>query len=203
MVNRKAIVPILSLFLIGICNTASANLSTQPVVYRSGVWEVRKSVDPMTDKVTCTGVYGKEFGYQVTDDSLFLRVRGGVKSVTLRYGNNQPERLRLPSSMEEKMNFIILEGGEFRKLLSVNRLRTQALTYIRGIDSKDINITGINDVVTFIKSGCKSTPSSRPQSSSSVKPSVQGEHMHGDRSHSHPLPAQGVKHRHGNGEIGR
>jgi hypothetical protein len=195
---RIAALPLL--ITIGAANIANAGLSDQPIVYKSGQWDVRKSVDSMTDKVTCTGVHRKSFGYQVSADALYLNVRGSLKSVTLRYGNNKPEPLRLATDLERDISSMILKGGEFRKLLTVNRLRTQSLTYLDSLDSKDINLSGINKVVAFIKAGCKVTPSGIPKPDTKT---VDGSHSHGGRSHSHPLPAQGIKHRHGNGEFGK
>ena len=197
---RKITKTLLVSALIGCSNIAIADLSKQPTVYKSGQWEVRKSVDAMTDKVTCTGIYGKGYRYQLNNDSLFIGVKGGPRSVTLRYGTNAAERLRLASDMETKINYIILKGGEFRKLSTVNRLRLESLTYVRGIVSADIDLKGMNEALAFIKAGCKASPSVSPPQN---KPPQVGSHSHGGRSHTHPLPAQGVAHQHGGGAIGK
>lgn len=45
---------------------------------------------------------------------------------------------------------------------------------------------------------------SRSEESESQKADdSEDKHFHGARSHSHPLPTQGIQHRHGNGDIGR
>ena len=123
-----------------------------------------------------------------------------TRSVTLRYGTNPAEKLRLASDMETKINYIILKGGEFRKLSTVNRLRLESLTYVRGIVSADIDLKGMNEALAFIKAGCKASPNVSPPQN---KPPQVGSHSHGGRSHTHPLPAQGVAHQHGGGAIGK
>lgn len=208
MNNYSRIAALPFLITIGATNIANAGLADLPIVYKSGQWDVRKSVDSMTDKVTCTGVHRKNFGYQASADTLYLNVRGSLKSVTLRYGDNKPEAFRLATDLERDIGSMILKGGEFRKLLTVNRLRTQSLTYLDSLDSKDIDLSGIKKVVAFIKAGCKVTPSGipKPKVPAIPKPdtkSADGSHSHGGRSHNHPLPAQGIKHRHGNGELGK
>lgn len=195
---------IITISLLLFSGSIQAGLSTDPIVFRSGAWSVHKSVDAMTDKVSCTGIYKKQYGIQLTDNALYLNVRGGVRGVTLRFGNQKAQGQRLATEMEKSIGSVIIKDGEFKKVLGSDRLRSQVLTYLDTLDNKDINLTGAPVVVQFIRSGCseKTVQQHKPKTTAAnTKKSVS--HSHNGRTHSHPLPAQGVKHRHGNGAVGK
>jgi hypothetical protein len=48
---------------------SSANLAGAPTVFRAGTWSVRRAVDSMTDKMSCTGIYQSDFGAQLTESA--------------------------------------------------------------------------------------------------------------------------------------
>jgi hypothetical protein len=136
------------------------SLKDSQATLKVGNWIVLRSLDTMTDKVSCTGVYGTNHGIQLSDDGLYVNIKGGIKSVTLRFGENAPRPLRLPQKMETAVDAVILEGSEFADALQSNRLRIQVLTHVRGIATEDLNITGIQAAEDHIKAGCPPTAES-------------------------------------------
>lgn len=133
---------------------AHANLATDPVVFRSAKWEVRRSIDTMTDKVSCTGIYDSDYGVQLSDDTLFIRIQGGVSGVTLRFGDQPADKLRLPTQIEKKMSTVVIDGSQFNRLLGSNRLRLQAITVLDRVVEKDLDLTGLLAAHQKILDGC-------------------------------------------------
>lgn len=144
-----------------ISGLANAGLNDDPVVFKSGEWSVLRSIDAMSDEVSCTGVYKGNNGIQLSDDIMFVQVRGGLKSITLRFDNQPAEDLRLPSSLEKQMSSIMIENNAFTKVLGSNRLRVQVYTVLGEIKKYDINLKGTTKVVENIRSGCPGTAVSK------------------------------------------
>jgi hypothetical protein len=147
------------------CSLASmaGDLSDARVTFRSGKWSVRRSKDTMTDKVSCTGIYNNDFGVQLSESDLFIRIRGGVQSVTLRFDDEPAQKLRLASEMEKKLDVADINGADFERLLSSKRLRMQALTLVRGLSESDLDLTGLRETLDNIKGGCPDTGTASPQ----------------------------------------
>ncbi len=123
------------------------------VIFSAGDWAINRSVDKMTDAPSCTGIYRHDWNIQLSKDAFYisLRGRGGVKAITLRFGDDPPRPLRLPSDMESNISMVSLEGREFSTPLNSTRLRAQVLTVLGGIVTEDIDLTGIkqlHDVIT-------------------------------------------------------
>lgn len=129
-------------------------LATEPVVFKSGNWSVRRGTDPMTDKVSCTGIYKDQLGIQLSREELYVTIRGGIEGVTLRFDDQPAERMRLARKVEKQVSAVEISGDEFRKLLGSNRLRIEVLTLVRGIQNLDLDLTGISDAVNNIRQGC-------------------------------------------------
>lgn len=137
---------------------ANAGLADAPIVFKSGEWSVHKNTDVMTDKVSCTGIYKSEYGIQLTEDKLFISVRGGLKGITLRFGNQPAEGLRLASEMEKQVDAIMIQNNDFTKALGSSRLRAQVLTVLGNMRNYDIDLNGISAAVKNIRSGCPGKP---------------------------------------------
>ena len=141
-----------------ICTTvfpsAAQGLKDAKPTLKTGNWTVLRSVDTMTDKVSCTGIYKANIGVQLARDRLFVKIAGGIQSVTLRFGEDPPQGLRLPQDMEKKVNSVIIEGNEFRQALETARLRVQVLTLVRGVATEDLDTTGIQAAAEHIQAGC-------------------------------------------------
>jgi len=144
------------------------SLKDAQTTLKAGNWTVLRSTDTMTDKVTCTGVYRTNRGIQLSNDGLYVNIKGGIKTVTLRFGENAARPLRLPQKMERDVGAVILEGSDFADALQSNRLRLQVLTLVSGIATEDLDITGIQAAADHIKAGCPPTAGSgsapKPQS---------------------------------------
>lgn len=137
--------------------TANAqSLKDAAVVMRAGDWKVLRSADLMTDKANCTGIYKENYGVQLAPDTLFISVSGGLQSVTLRFDDNPPSRLRLATDMEKKVRSIILSGSEFSQLRAAKRLRYQSGTLVSGVESGEIDLTDFAPALDNILQGCPS-----------------------------------------------
>lgn len=137
-----------------LCAAAQSSLLDAPTTFTSGDWSVRRQVDAMTDAVRCTGIYKGEPMVQVSSQGFYIRIRGGIQSVTLRFDNDPPQQMRLPTRMEKQVSAIILEGAEYEKALASKRLRYESLLLIRGMASGDVSLEGLQEAVEHIKAGC-------------------------------------------------
>jgi hypothetical protein len=147
-------------FLVAIsAGTALAGtLSGAPVVFRSGDWSVLRTVDQMTDKTSCTGIYKSDYGIQLTDDELYIKVRGGIKGVVLRFGDQPAEKMRLATKSEQNISSIDVEGSAFEKLLGSSRLRAQVLTVLGNVVDFDVDLNGLPAAVENIRAQCPGAP---------------------------------------------
>lgn len=140
--------------LAGLSTSASADLKTATVAFTSGNWKVLRDKDTMTDKIDCTGIYRDEYGVQLTAETLYVKVSGGLESVTVRFGDEQARPLRLPTETEKKIRAIMLTGTDLDQLQAVTRLRYQASTLVSGIKTGDLDLTGFTQALESIKAGC-------------------------------------------------
>lgn len=120
----------------------------------SGKWTVLRSIDPMTDKVDCTGIHDGNYRVQLSADGMYIRIAGGIQSVTLRFDDEPARALRLPTKMEKDVRAIILEGGEYEAATKASRLRYAAITLVAGTAQADLDLTGIGEALEHIKAGC-------------------------------------------------
>ena len=131
-----------------------ANLKEAEKAGTFGKWVVLRSIDKMTDKVSCTGIYGTDYSVQLSAQSMYISVRGGIETVTLRYGDSPALPFRLPSDMEKKLSTIILTGSDYTDVISSTRLRGQGATLVRGMYDFDYDMTGAADAVEHIRNDC-------------------------------------------------
>lgn len=146
----------------GVQAAASQDLTDATVAMTSGNWKVLRSADMMTDKTTCTGIYNDDYGVQLSPDRLFISIRGGVQSVTLRFDDSPPERFRVATEMEKKIRSIIISGSDFTRLRSAQRLRYQSGTLVSGVQNGEINLTGSAAAYESITQGCPVETSTSP-----------------------------------------
>lgn len=149
------------LALLAVIAPASAqSLKDAAVAFSKGNWKVLRSVDPMTDKTSCTGIYNGDYSIQLTPDTLFVSISGGIESVLLRYDDQPPARMRLATEMEKKIRSMIISGNSFSQLTTAGRLRYQAATMVSGIKTGEIELTDFNAVLANIQQGCPNTGTS-------------------------------------------
>jgi hypothetical protein len=154
---RKVTVLIIISYFLTSTLAFSQSLSDGIAVFKSAGWTVLRTTSTMTDKTSCTGILNGDYGIQLSESALYLRIQGGVRSITLRFDEDAPEKLRLPSEYERK-GIVALSGSEFSKALGSTRLRTQVLTVLDRLDQKDLNLTGISEAHRNIQSGCPGEP---------------------------------------------
>jgi hypothetical protein len=99
-----------SMVLLASAGVHAQGLKNAQPTLKVGNWTVLRSVDTMTDKISCTGIYKSNYGVQLTPDTLFVKVVGGVESVTLRFGDEPARRMRMPSKIEKKSGRSPLTG---------------------------------------------------------------------------------------------
>jgi hypothetical protein len=142
------------LAIASVAQAAAQSLEDATPVYKSGVWTVLRTVNQMSDATVCTGIYKDNYGIQLTGDKLYINVKGGISSVTLRFGEDAAKPLRLATEIEKKIGSLILEGSDFYEAMRSTRLRMQVGTLVRGIETIDLELTGIDPTVANIGSGC-------------------------------------------------
>ena len=65
--------------------------------------------------------------------------------------------------------------------------------FVDGQKRTEINYRNDEEDIVYIRDGVKQ---------GETRQSNENTHAHAGRSHTHPLPAQGIAHRHGNGAVG-
>ena len=174
----KVALVLAAMFGIVASSTASAqSLRDADVAFTSGNWKVLRAIDPMDDSVRCTGIYQNDYAVQLSKDTLYLGVQGGVQGVTLRFDENPPNRLRLATKMEKDVRSVIVTGNDFSRLATSNRLRYQVSTLVRGISTGDLELSGFNAALDNIRRSCPTesgggVQSPTPESSSTCTPDM-------------------------------
>lgn len=133
-----------------------ASLASAPVVFESGNWTVLRTVDAMTDKTSCTGIYNGDFQVQLTERELFIGIRGSLQAYKFRFDDNPASSLILADEIEKRLDTIIVRAN-FKKALGSNRLRVSASTYSSSLNF-DFDLTGMVEAVENIKQGCQGEP---------------------------------------------
>lgn len=146
-------------FCVAAFGSAQAGLKDAAKVGTFGNWTILRDVDKMTDKVVCTGVYQQDYATQLTDQGLYISVKGGLSSVTLRFDELPARPMRLAEKIEKDVRAVMLEGPDFDLAVSSTRLRGQVLTLISGVQTFELDLTGIREAVANIKAGCPVSPS--------------------------------------------
>ena len=141
--------------VLALAATAShANLADAPTIFESGKWKVVRDIDKMTDKAICVGIHNNNYKIQLNDDSLYLLMPGNLRGVVLRYNEGPPLDVRLPNDSEKNYSGVILKGMEFIALQKTQRLRVRAVLYSDEMPFMDLDVTGVKDVLTYMKQSC-------------------------------------------------
>lgn len=147
--------------------SSMANLKDATTAFKSENWTVLKSSDPMSDKVQCTGIYKDNYKIQLTENGLYISVSGGMRSVTLRFDDKPAHSGREATKGEDDVGAIVITGEDFSELINSERLRTQVLTRVKGMDYQDIDLKGIKPALENILAGCPTQQISEKVSSPS------------------------------------
>lgn len=133
-----------------------------------GQWTVYRSVNSMTDQVTCVAT-ANDGSVQVTVDtfSIGYRGRGGVSSYRYRLDDGPATELHLASGIERDIGAFIIRGDEFQNILKANRIRVEALTILRGLANDDIDLTGLHSIYPTLSTNTCAPAEPAPSEASS------------------------------------
>ena len=135
-----------------LCWPAVADLGEVIATY--GNWDVRRSVDMMTDEVTCVATHVDNSSIQLSDDVLYISIKGGPQGFRYRVDSDHVTDLQLVSDTETEIGAIGFKQEHFRALLGASRLRIQVVTYL-SIENLDIDLSGFSGAHTHVASACK------------------------------------------------
>lgn len=120
-------------------------------------WEVRASINPMTDERTCVAIPQGSPRIQATQRMLAIsfKGKGGVKGYEYRLDDKPVSPMKVASDIERDVSAVIFEGNDFSQVLSSNRLRIQVVPVLRGLHFEDINTQGLSQAVQYMRDSCK------------------------------------------------
>ena len=147
----------LRIFLIALFflnSPAFAGLNDGVKVFSSGKWTVLRDVDKMSDKVVCTGVQNADYSVQLSRNSLYVVVKGGISTVLARFDDAPPLPYRGAEGVEKSVGAVIFRANTLSLALSSKRLRLQVATLVSGIAEIDIDLTGIDAAMQNINEDC-------------------------------------------------
>jgi hypothetical protein len=124
----------------------------EATIFTAGKWSVSRSLDKMTDKPSCTGIYEDDWKTQLSGSGFYInyRGRGGVKAVTLRFGEEPALPLRSATAAERSISAVIIRGEDFDTLLHSSRLRAQVFTVLDHIVVEDVDLSDIGGAYKVI-----------------------------------------------------
>ena len=132
----------------------AGSLAGAPVVFKSGKWSVLRTVDSMTDKTDCTGIYDGDYNVQLVKDRLFLRVKGGPQTFRYRFDEEPPVATKFVSDAERRIDLLQIEGEDFQRLLRAHRLRYSVYNLLNRTVEGDMTLAGVAEAVQHIDAGC-------------------------------------------------
>jgi hypothetical protein len=135
---------------VSLCFCAPAMAQKAPIGAPTGKWVVFGEADPMTDKMSCIAYYGGEKFVQLTNNSFAMGYggRGGLKGYTIRFDNDPPLPMALPTRIEERIGAFVIDTKDprFARLVAAKRVRIQALTVLNSIVNDDVDLTDLQAV---------------------------------------------------------
>ena len=140
MFNRFLLVGALAL---GISHSAVANdFADAKEIGRFGNWKVVRKVDPFDDRVSCVGLYGSDYTYQLSHDALYVASKLYETGIQMKFDSKPTEQMRISTDMEDKIDAIIIEGSDFDKVLASNLLRIQIYSSMYGKKNIRVDLAG-------------------------------------------------------------
>lgn len=136
----------------------AANLAEAPIVFKSDDWSVRRTLDQMTDRPSCTALFRERYDIQVKPDAFYISTkgRGGISSYRLRYDDDVALPLKVASPLEKSLSAIWIQSADIPRVIAAKRLRVSALTLIGGSIDEDIPLNGLREAHEFLASpACK------------------------------------------------
>ena len=130
------------------------SLTSSPVIFRSGAWEVHRSTDAMSDAAVCTAIYKNNFGVQLGENMLTIAVPDGVKNVQLRFDNGDPQAVRDATHSEFQNSRVEITGNDFHQVIDSSQLRYQVTTAANSVVTGDIDLNGVFQTHDNVRAGC-------------------------------------------------
>lgn len=150
--NRKIRHTVIAMALIAApIISRSATLADATPVFKAGNWTVLRLIDSMNDSVVCTGIYKSNYEIQLSPETLYIKVRGGVAALRIRYDEGPPAPLRLAERIEKELGSVMINSSS---VAMHSRLRMEVSTLVNGVASEDINLTGYSEALANIGQKC-------------------------------------------------
>jgi hypothetical protein len=113
-------------------------------VYKDSNWTTVKSVNSMTDAVSCAVSYNKDERVQATPDKLYIvrKGLGGVSGYRYRIDDEPASELSLASEIEKNLSVIIIPMSTH--IEKATRIRVEGLSVLSTLISLDIDVTGLD-----------------------------------------------------------
>lgn len=121
-------------------------------------WEVRTSINPMTDKKTCVALMRGNSRIQASPNMLAIsfQKKGGVRGYEYRLDDGPVSVPQVATTTEMKIGAVMLKEPIFTEVLSSQRLRIQVIPIVgTGLQFEDINTKGLADAVKHMRALCK------------------------------------------------
>lgn len=134
----------------------AARGKAEPGTTTDSGWQLRKSRDAMSDKVTCVimPIAKPYIQFNIGDFYLSYAGRGGVEGFQYRIDDNPASGMQIPSPIEKQISAVHLSGRVFEQILKAKRLRVSTLTLIRGLQDEDIDLAPMRRLYARMVSEC-------------------------------------------------
>lgn len=140
---------ILIVSLLSMASISQAN-ETKTVVLSNSDWTATKTVNSMTDKVSCYIINNRDRNIQAGSDSFYIgrSGQGNVAGYQYRLDTDTPASYMLASRLEKDISAIIIPVD---KLEGKNRIRVSGLSILRTSIDVDIDISKLGPAVDACK----------------------------------------------------
>lgn len=119
------------------------------VVWQNDNWQVWRSVNNMTDKVSCRALLKANPRVQIARDSIVLGLQATPRLVDLRYGSDAAEPSRLPTTVEEQVRAVMLVDIAVEQARQAGRVRASVMT-TDGIEEFDVTLSDTEEIASTI-----------------------------------------------------
>jgi hypothetical protein len=177
--STRVCVAAVLIFSVSVAAPAATAQAPRPrVVFRSGTWVVRRTIDPMTDAPDCRaepatvrrvirpattpGGVPDTLDHVVLNTGpngyvFFIAMDRPVTGYILRFGNETAQPMRLATDLEQHLSAVVLQGDDLTHLLTVSRLRAQvySLESKASIVDEDIDLRGMAAAHEFAQTNAR------------------------------------------------
>ncbi|TXH66746.1 MAG: hypothetical protein E6Q83_19780 [Thiothrix sp.] len=117
-----------------------------------GKWQILKTVDPMTDKASCMGIYDKNLDIQIDKYSFLISMnkKGGVKYITNRIDEGDV-KINEATQTERLNDYAVFEDEAFYPLLESKRFRVKIDTVLKKEVMFDFDMDGFKKAVDYLR----------------------------------------------------